>query len=160
MPAGARTTGRLRRAGTAAVGDACRSVAEAADSFGVSCPTAHTAVVEAAELAAAEPAPTSVWASTRPAAAGPSLASVPSISVGCAPTPTTPASSTWPAEQGLLGQVEDRTSSCVIDWLQARTPAFRAAIRYVAIDPAAVYAEAIRAATITASYCCPTPPSS
>jgi transposase len=47
--------------------------------------------------------------------------------------------------QGLLGQVEGRTSSCVIDWLTARTPQFRTAIRYVAIDPAAVYAKAIRA---------------
>lgn len=48
VPAGRRTTGRLRRAIGAAVGDACRSVAEAAGSFGVSWPTAHAAVVEAA----------------------------------------------------------------------------------------------------------------
>jgi transposase len=49
-------------------------------------------------------------------------------------------------EQGLLGQVEGRTSAAVIDWLQARTPEFRAAIQYVAIDPAAVYAKAVRQA--------------
>jgi transposase len=36
LPARTRTTGRLRRAIAAAVGDACRSVAEVADSFGVS----------------------------------------------------------------------------------------------------------------------------
>lgn len=41
VPAGWRTTGRLRRAIAAAVGDACRSVAEAAGSWGVSWPTAH-----------------------------------------------------------------------------------------------------------------------
>jgi transposase len=55
-----RTTGRLRWAIASAVGDARRSVAEAADSAGVSWPTAHAAVVEAAEAAAAEPQPTSV----------------------------------------------------------------------------------------------------
>jgi len=48
VPAGRRTTGRLRRAIACAVGDACRSVAEAADSFGVSWPTAHATVIEAA----------------------------------------------------------------------------------------------------------------
>src|SRR4051794_23172883 len=52
VPAGRRTTGRLRRAIAAAIGDACRSVAEAAGSFGVSWPTAHAAVTEAAEAAA------------------------------------------------------------------------------------------------------------
>jgi transposase len=60
IPARARTTGRLRRAIASAVGDACRSVAEVADSFGVSWPTAHAAVVQAAEAAAAEPEPTAV----------------------------------------------------------------------------------------------------
>ncbi len=45
--------------------------------------------------------------------------------------------------QGLLGQVTGRTSACVIDWLKARTPEFREAITFVAIDPAAVYAKAI-----------------
>src|SRR5262249_50308030 len=60
VPARVRTTGRLRRGGAAAVGDACRSVAEAADSFGVSWPTAHAAVLAAAEAVAAEPQPTAV----------------------------------------------------------------------------------------------------
>jgi transposase len=46
-------------------------------------------------------------------------------------------------DRGLLGQIEGRTSRCVIDWLSARTPQFHEAIRYVAIDPAAVYAKAI-----------------
>ncbi len=46
-------------------------------------------------------------------------------------------------DQGLLGQVEGRTSRCMVAWLEARTPAFREAIRYVAIDPAAPYAHAV-----------------
>jgi len=45
--------------------------------------------------------------------------------------------------QGLLGQVEGRTKATVTDWLSERTPEFRAAIRYVVIDPAAVYRSAI-----------------
>jgi hypothetical protein len=44
----------------------------------------------------------------------------------------------------VLGQVSSRTSACVVDWLGERTPQFREAIRFVAIDTAAVYAKAIR----------------
>ena len=47
-------------------------------------------------------------------------------------------------DQGLLGQREGRTKAAVIDWLDERTPEFREAIEFVAIDPAAVYASAIR----------------
>ena len=46
--------------------------------------------------------------------------------------------------QGLLGQEEGRTTAAVVGWLSERTPEFRAAIEYVAIDPAAVYAAAVR----------------
>ena len=48
--------------------------------------------------------------------------------------------------QGLLGQREGRTGAAVIEWLRERTPEFREAIEFVAIDPAAVYASAIRTA--------------
>jgi hypothetical protein len=48
-------------------------------------------------------------------------------------------------EQGLLGQREGRTSAAVIDWLSKRSDEFRAWLQFVAIDPAAVYASAIRA---------------
>jgi len=46
-------------------------------------------------------------------------------------------------DQGLLGQAQGRTSACVVSWLEQRSPAFREAIRFVAIDPAAVYAKAV-----------------
>jgi len=131
VPAGRRTTGRLRRAIACAVGDSCRSVAEAADSFGVSWPTAHATVIEAAhETRRGRPrwtydVQTTRWVRTdawdtgfvdlQPGAGG----------------------------QGLLGQVEGRTSACVVDWLLQRTPEFRAAVQFVAIDPAAVYAKAV-----------------
>jgi hypothetical protein len=47
-------------------------------------------------------------------------------------------------DQGLLGQREGRTGAAVIDWLRERSDAFRTGVEYVAIDPAAVYAAAIR----------------
>ena len=47
-------------------------------------------------------------------------------------------------DQGLLGQREGRTGAAVIDWLSARSDEFREAVQFVAIDPAAVYAAAIR----------------
>ena len=148
VPAGARTTGRLRRAVAAAVGDACRSVAEAAASFGVSWPTAHAAVVAAAEAAAAEPEPTAVLGIDETRRGRPRWA----FSVEHARWVRTDAWDTGfvdlqpgAVHQGLLGQVTGRTTACVVDWLTARTPEFRAAVRFVAIDPAAGYAAAVRA---------------
>ena len=46
--------------------------------------------------------------------------------------------------QGLLGHREGRTNQSVVDWLQEQTPQFRDGILFVAIDPAAVYAKAVR----------------
>ncbi|HEY6425024.1 MAG TPA: ISL3 family transposase [Pseudonocardiaceae bacterium] len=143
VPAGWRTTGRLRRAIAAAVGDACRSVAEAAGSWGVSWPTAHAAVREAAEAAAGEPEPIGVLGIDETRRGRPRW----TFSVEAGRWVRTDAWDTGfvdlAGDQGLLGQVEGRTSACVIGWLQARTPEFREAIRFVAIDPAAVYAKAV-----------------
>jgi len=60
LPAGRRTTGRFRREIACAVGDACRSVAEAAEAFGVSWPTAHATVIEAANEQLGDPEPVTV----------------------------------------------------------------------------------------------------
>ena len=49
-------------------------------------------------------------------------------------------------DQGLLGQCEGRTGAAVIGWLSQRSAQFREGIAYVAIDPAAAYASAIRTA--------------
>jgi transposase len=140
-----RTTGRLRRAIAAAVGDACRSVAEAAESFGVSWPTAHAAVVTAAELAAGAPEPTQVLGIDETRRGRPRW----TFSVTERRWVRTDAWDTGfvdlAGEQGLLGQVQGRTSASVVDWLEAQSAAFRESIRFVAIDPAAVYAKAIRA---------------
>ncbi len=143
VPAGRRTTGRLRRAIAAAVGDACRSVADAAGSWGVSWPTAHAAVTEAAEAAAGEPEPIVVLGIDETRRGRPRW----TFSVEAGRWVRTDAWDTGfvdlAGDQGLLGQAEGRTSACVISWLLARTPEFREAIRFVAIDPAAVYAKAV-----------------
>jgi transposase len=115
VPARARTTGRLRTQIGAAVGDAARSVTEVAAAHGVSWPTAHRAFVAHADALLTEPEPTRVLGFV-------DLAD----------------------DQGLLGQREGRTGAAVIAWLSERTSQFRAGIEYVAIDPAAAYASAIR----------------
>ena len=48
--------------------------------------------------------------------------------------------------QGLLGQVEGRTSTTVTDWLTQRPAAWREQVRYVAIDMCTVFVCAVRAA--------------
>ncbi len=144
VPSGRRTTGRLRRAMACAVGDACRSVAETADSFGVSWPTAHAAVVAAADEQLGQPEPTTVLGIDETRRGRPRW----SFSVETQRWVRTDAWDTGFVDlaggQGLLGQIEGRTSACVVAWLQAQTPQFREAVRFVAIDPAAVYAAAIR----------------
>lgn len=143
VPAGWRTTGRLRRAIACAVGDACRSVAEAAGAFGVSWPTAHAAVIKAAAEQLGEPEPTTVLGIDETRRGRPRW----SYDVETARWVRTDAWDTGfvdlAGDQGLLGQVEGRTSACVVQWLEQRPVEFRAAVQFVAIDPAAVYAKAV-----------------
>ena len=47
-------------------------------------------------------------------------------------------------EQGLLGQVEGRTADDAAYWLAQATPAWRDAVRVVAIDMCSIYASAVR----------------
>jgi transposase len=145
LPARARTTGRLRRAIATAVGDACRSVAEVAEAFGVSWPTAHKAFIEHAEAVLAEPDPTPVLGidETRRGRARWRLDVV--VGRWRRVDPYDTGFVDLHGSQGLLGLVEGRTTATVVDWLSERSCEFREAIRYVAIDPAAVYASAIRA---------------
>lgn len=144
VPAGARTTTRLRRAIAHAVGDSARSVAEVAHAHRVSWPTAHRAFVQVADAVLAEPEPTPVLGIDETRRGKPRWV-------------RDPVAGTWvridaydtgfvdlAGTQGLLGQRCGRTSKTVVDWLNERTPAFRDAVQFVAIDPAAVYAAAIR----------------
>jgi transposase len=144
LPVGARTTGRLRRAMASAVGDACRSVAEVAESFGVSWPTAHKAFVAEAEKVLTEPAPTPVLGIDETRRGRPRWRFDPVLAKWCRVDPYDTGFVDLHGSQGLLGLAEGRTTATVVDWLNERSCEFRAAIRYVAIDPAAVYAAAIR----------------
>ncbi|MBA3741943.1 ISL3 family transposase [Sporichthya sp.] len=143
VPPRQRTTGRLRRGIAAAVADSARSVSEVASAFGVTWPTANTAVTEAGNVELGEPEPTAVLGIDETRRGRPRWTQDP-VSTRWVRTDA------WDTgfvdlagEQGLLGQIEGRTSACVVEWLNERTPAFRAAIAFVAIDPAAVYAKAI-----------------
>jgi hypothetical protein len=144
VPAGLCATGRLRRAVAVAVGDAARSVAEVADSFGVKWPSAHQAFVEHARPRLVELEPTSVLGIDETRRGKPRW--VTDLAGGgwkrLDPYDTGFVDLAGP--QGLLGQVTGRTSKCVVGWLQARTSEFRQAVAFVAIDPAACHAAAIR----------------
>ena len=144
LPARARTTRRLRTQIGAAIGEAARSVAEVAACHLVSWPTAHRAFVGHAQELLAEPAPTTVLGIDETRRGKPRWER-------CAATGRWVRVDPWDTgfvdlagDQGLLGQREGRTTATVIDWLTERTPEFRAGIEFVAIDPAAVYAAAIR----------------
>jgi transposase len=140
----ARSTLRLRQQMAKAVGDAARSVTEVAQSHGVSWPTAHRAFVAHAMMVLTEPAPTPVLGIDETRRGKPRWQR-------CAETGRWVRVDPWDTgfvdlagDQGLLGQHEGRSSAAVVAWLNARTPQFKESIKYVAIDPAAAYASAIR----------------
>ena len=144
VPARARTTRRLRTQIAAAIGDAARSVAEVAASHGVSWPTAHRAFVAHAEAVMGPPQPTQMIGIDETRRGKPRWER-------CAATGRWVRVDPWDTgfvdlagDQGLLGQREGRTGATVVAWLREQTPEFRQAIEYVAIDPAAAYASAIR----------------
>jgi len=144
VPARARTTQRLRTQIGTAIGDAARSVTEVATAHGVSWPTAHRAFVAHADAVLTEPEPTRVLGIDETRRGKPRWE-------WCAETQRWVRVDPWDTgfvdltgDQGLLGQREGRSGAAVVAWLSERTFAFRAGIEYVAIDPAAAYASAIR----------------
>jgi transposase len=144
IPARARTTTRLRTQIGAAIGDAGRAVAEVAAAHSVSWPTAHRAFVAHATTQMGEPEPVRVLGIDETRRGKPRWQR-------CAATGRWMRVDPWDTgfvdlagDQGLLGQREGRTGAAVIDWLSERSEEFREHIAYVAIDPAAVYATAIR----------------
>ena len=144
VPARARTTGRLRTAIGAAIGEAARAVAEVADAHGVSWPTAHRAFVAHAEDVLTEPTPTKVLGIDETRRGKPRWQRCVTSRRWVRVDPWDTGFVDLAGDQGLLGQREGRTSATVIDWLRERSEEFRAGIEFVAIDPAAVYAAAIR----------------
>jgi transposase len=144
VPPRARTTTRLRTQIGTAIGDAARSVAEVAEAHRVSWPTAHRAFIAHAQAQLTEPEPVRALGIDETRRGKPRWHR-------CADTQQWVRVDPWDTgfvdltgDQGLLGQREGRTSAAVIDWLSERSDEFRAGIEFVAIDPAAVYASAIR----------------
>jgi transposase len=144
VPAGQRTTSRLRRAIGAAVGDAARSVAEVASAYAVAWPTAHAAFIEHAEALLTAPEPTRVLGIDETRRGKPRWVRDSDTKRWRRVDPYDTGFVDLAGCQGLLGQREGRTSKTVVQWLGEQSPQFREAIVFVAIDPAAVYAKAVR----------------
>jgi transposase len=149
VPAGMRTTTRLRTALAVAVEDG-RDQSEVAAAHGVSWPTVQRAVVAHGAVELVEPEPVGVLGMDETRFGRPRWlpdGEHPDGQVRWVRTdPWETGFVDITGEQALLGQVDGRTSAAVRGWLAERTPEFRAAIEVVVIDPHAGYAAAVRAA--------------
>lgn len=144
LPARSRLTERLGRTMGRAIGDAARSVSEVAAAHRVSWPTAHRRFVALAEQVLTEPEPVRVLGIDETRRGKPRWVLCESTGKRVRQDPWDTGFVDISGAQGLLGQQSGRTSAAVVSWLHARSPQFRDAVEYVAIDPAAVYAAAVR----------------
>jgi hypothetical protein len=110
----------------------------------VSWPTAHRAFVAHAEALLAEPDPVRVLGIDETRRGKPRWEQFAVTGRWVRVDPWDTGFVDLAGAQGLLGQREGRTGAAVIDWLRERCEEFRAGVQFVAIDPAAVYAAAIR----------------
>jgi transposase len=144
-----RTTTRLRAALAVAVEDG-RDQAEVAAAHQVSWPTVQRAVVARGAVELLEPEPTTVLGMDETRFGRPRWLPEGVHADGRIRWKRTDPWETGFVDiaggQGLLGQVDGRTSAAVQAWLGARTQAFRDGVEVVVIDPHAGYAAAVRAA--------------
>jgi transposase len=149
VPAGMRTTTRLRAALAVAVEDG-RDQSEVAAAHGVSWPTVQRAVVVHAAVELVEPEPTAVLGMDETRFGRPRWLPDGEHADGRIRWVRTDPWETGfvdiTGDQALLGQVDGRTSAAVQAWLAARSAEFRDAVEVVVIDPHAGYAAAVRAA--------------
>ncbi len=149
VPAGMRTTTRLRTALAVAVEDG-RDQSEVAAAHQVSWPTVQRAVVAHGAVELVEPQPVRVLGMDETRFGRPRWLPNGTRADGRIRwTRTDPWETGFvdiTGDQALLGQVDSRTSAAVQAWLAARTEAFRAGIEVVVIDPHAGYAAAVRTA--------------
>jgi len=141
VPARARTTTRLRTRLATAVEDG-RCQAEVAATFGVSWPTVQRAVVAYARRELGEPEPTAVLGLDETRFGRPRWVCGAGGWVRTEPWET--GFVDLAGGQGLLGQVDGRTTAAVRGWLGQRSAEFRDAVQVVVIDPHAGYARAVR----------------
>ena len=148
VPPRARLTTRLRGAAGAAVADAGRTVVQAARDHQVSWPVVAAAfTAHAAAVLPDQPAPVEVLGVDEVRRGRPHW--VLDEETGAWRTTV----DRWhvgfcdlSGGQGLLGQVEGRTTATVLDWLYQRPAAWRDAVRYVAIDMCTIFKAAVRQA--------------
>jgi transposase len=149
VPAGMRTTTRLRAALAVAVEDG-RDQSEVAAAHGVSWPTVQRAVVVHAAVEFLEPEPATVlgMAETRFGRARwlPEGTHDDGRIRWVRTDPWETGFVDITGDQALLGQVDGRTSAAVQAWLAERTEEFRVGVEVVVIDPHAGYAAAVRQA--------------
>ncbi|MFF3178431.1 ISL3 family transposase [Rhodococcus pyridinivorans] len=145
-PARSRLTTRLREKIGSAIASGNRAVSEVASEYQVAWSTAHRALIALANQWLPEPEPTRVLGIDETRAR-----SVRWVLEEAGWTRSNPwmtsfvnADPTLPGH--LLGLTPGRSGACVIDWLALQTPAFRAGIDLVVIDPSAPYAGGIRTA--------------
>jgi transposase len=148
VPAGMRTTTRLRTALAVAVEDG-RDQSEVAAAHEVSWPTVQRAVIVHGAVELVEPEPVRVLGMDETRFGRPRWLPDGHHDDGRIRWVRTDRWETGfvdiTGEQSLLGQVDGRTSAAVKAWLDARSEAFRAGIEVVVIDPHAGYAAAVRA---------------
>ena len=148
VPARARITVRLRQAAGAAVADGNRTIVQAARDLGVSWPVVAAAfTAHAGTVLPAEPEPVTVLGIDEVRRGKPCW------SFDEATQSWTTTVDRWHVGfvdlvggQGLLAQVEGRTSKAVTDWLTQRPVAWREQIEAVAIDMCTVFKAAVREA--------------
>ncbi|MFF5075374.1 ISL3 family transposase [Micromonospora olivasterospora] len=148
VPARARLTARLRQAAGAAVADAGRTIVQAARDHGLSWPVVAAAFTAHAEqVLPDEPDPVTVLGIDEVRRGKPRW------TFDEATQSWTTTADRWHVGfcdltdgQGLLAQIEGRTSSAVTDWLRQRPAAWRKQIEAVAIDMCTVFKAAVREA--------------
>jgi transposase len=147
IPARARVTTRLRRTAGAAVADGGRTIVQSARDHGLSWPVVSAAfTAHAAVVLPGKPDPVAVLG-------------IDEIRRGRPQWTWNDEQQCWEVTvdrwhvgfvdlaggQGLLGQVEGRTSVAVRDWITQWDEAWRRGVRFVAIDMCTVFKSAIRA---------------
>ncbi|HEX5401686.1 MAG TPA: ISL3 family transposase [Pseudonocardiaceae bacterium] len=146
VPARARLTQRLRWAAGGAVADGGRTIVQSARDHGLSWPVVSAAfTAQATAVLPEQPEPVAVLGIDEIRRGRPQWAwdedrqcwevTVDRWHVGFVDLA---------GGQGLLGQVEGRTSTVVKDWLQQRDEDWRRGVRFVAIDMCTIFKSAIR----------------
>jgi len=146
VPPRARLTNRLRQRIAEAIASGNRAVSEVAGDYGVSWPTAHTALIKAAARWLPEPEQTRVLGIDETRASRVRWILQETTWKRSDPWMTSFVNADTTLAGRLLGLAPGRSGACVKDWLDAQTKAFHDGIELVVIDPSAPYASGVRAA--------------